>query len=85
MEETYQPQPAPADLVGVLDDPNQVTVSVEVARRLLGVGRTTAIHAYRRTGHLIDGVPVIRVGRRVVVSTSHLRAALGRPEPVRQP
>lgn len=80
MNEQTQSYP---NLVALLDDPNVVTVSVETARRLLGVGRTTAITAYRTTGHLTTGVPVIRVGRRCVVSTAHLRAALGRPEPSR--
>jgi len=67
----------------LLDDPDIVTITVEQARLLLGVGRSTAILAYQRTGFLIPGVPVLRVGRRCVVSTSHLRAALGRPEPKR--
>lgn len=81
MEERHQTNPDLPTLIRLLDDPNVVTVTVETARRLLGVARTTAIAAYQRTGNLIEGVPVIRVGRRCVVSTSHLRAALGRPEP----
>jgi hypothetical protein len=80
---TTTPDTSP-DPATILDDPTVVTVTVEQARQILGVGRTTAIHAYQRTGQLIDGVPVIRIGRRCVVSTSHLRAALGRPEPIRQ-
>jgi hypothetical protein len=81
---TTSPATSP-DPAAVLDDPDTVTITVEQARLLLGVGRTTAIGAYQRTGFLIPGVPVIRVGRRCVVSTSHLRAALGRPEPIRKP
>ena len=68
----------------IIDDPDTVTITVEQARLLLGVGRSTALAAIKRTGSLIPGVPVLRVGRRCVVSASHLRAALGRPEPKRQ-
>jgi len=75
------PSPSPAS---VLDDPDTVTITVEQARLLLGVGRSTALAAIQRTGSLIPGVHVIRVGRRCVVSASHLRAALGRPEPIRE-
>lgn len=81
MERTHQTDTDLPDLIRLLDDPYVVTVTVETARRLLGVARTTAIAAYQRTGNLIEGVPVIRVGRRCVVSTAHLRAALGRPAP----
>lgn len=67
----------------LLDDPNVITLTVEQAYKILGIGRTTAIHAYQKTGHLMTGVPVLRVGRRCLVSASHLRAALGRPEPTK--
>lgn len=77
---TDQATPAPTDL---LADPWKVTISVSQAAAILGVARTTALHAYQTTGELIAGVPVYRVGRRCVVSTAHLRAALGLPDPVR--
>ena len=81
MEERHQSNPDLPTLIRLLDDPNVVTVTVETARRLLGVARTTAIAAYQRTGNLIEGVPVIRVGRRCVVSTAAMRRALFIPEP----
>jgi hypothetical protein len=77
---TNHPKPAPTDL---LADPLKIAISVSQAAAILGVARTTALHAYKATGELIAGVPVHRVGRRCVVSTAHLRAALGLPDPVR--
>ena len=74
---------SPDNLGQLLDDPNVITLTVEQAYKILGIGRSTAIHAYQRTGYLIAGVPVLRVGRRCLVSASHLRAALGRPEPTK--
>ena len=65
--------------VALLDDPTRTTVTVTQAAAILGVSPATAHHAHRRTGYLIDGVPVLRCGRRCVVSTAHLRTALGRP------
>lgn len=47
------------------------TVEVDVAADILGLGRTAAYSAARR-GEL----PVIRVGRRIVVSTARLLAML---------
>jgi hypothetical protein len=70
-----------ARLTQLLNDPDVLTITVEEAALVLGVARTTAIAAYQRTGNLIEGVPVIRVGRRCIVSTAHMRSALGRPEP----
>ena len=67
----------------LLDDPSVITVTIPQAAAILGVARTTAHNACQLTGELIDGVPVIRIGRRCVISAAHLRAALGRPEPVR--
>jgi len=61
-----------------LDDPMRATVSLEVAAVILGIAKSTAHHAHRRTGYLIDGVRVIRVGRKLLVATAHLRDALGR-------
>jgi hypothetical protein len=68
--------------VDVLNDPTVAAVSASEAARILGIARSTAAHAYTTTGQLCDGVPVITVGRRRIVSTRHLRAVLGIPEPV---
>ena len=69
----------PADL---LADPHLVTVSMTQAAEILGVARSTAHAQYKRTGELVPNVPVLRVGKRCVVSLAHLRAALGLPEPI---
>lgn len=69
-------------VVALLDDPIRTTVTVTQAAAIIGVSPATAHHAHRRTGFLIDGVPVLRCGRRCVVSTAHLRVALGRPASV---
>jgi hypothetical protein len=61
----------------LLNDPTVLTVTIDIAARLLGVAKTTAHHHYTKTGHVATGVPVIRVGDRVLVPTSHLRKALG--------
>jgi hypothetical protein len=66
----------------LLDDPNRVTVSASQAAAILGIARSTAHNLYTRTGQLCDGVPVLRFGRRAVVSTRHLRAVLGIPDPI---
>ena len=70
----------------LLNDPNVMTVTITDAARILGIARTTAHYAYTRTGHLIDGVPVITIWtgssrERRVVSTAHLRTALGIANP----
>jgi len=67
--------------VELIMDASVFTVSVDVAARLLGIAKTTAHHYYTKTGHIASGVPVIRVGDRVLVPTIALRAALGIPEP----
>lgn len=70
----------PAEL---LADPDIVTVSVSQASTILGVARSTAHAHYKRTGELAPNVPVLKVGKRSVVSLAHLRAVLGLPEPVK--
>jgi hypothetical protein len=70
-------QPDKRTDIELLNDPTVLTVTVDIAARLLGVAKTTAHHHYTRTGHVATGVPVIRVGDRVLVPTSHLRKALG--------
>jgi hypothetical protein len=67
----------PAEL---LSDPHIVTVSITEAAEILGVARSTAHAHYKRTGELVPSVPVLRVGKRCVVSLAHLRAALGLPK-----
>ena len=69
----------------LLNDPDRVTVSVSQAATILGVARSTAHNNYTRTGYLCDGVPVMRVGRRCVVSIAHLRHALGLADVVPAP
>lgn len=71
-------------LVGILTDPNRLTVTISEAADILGIARTTAFVAAASTGHLVEGVPVLSIAtgsrrERRVVSTAHLRAALGLP------
>jgi hypothetical protein len=70
-------QPDTRTDIELLNDPTVLTVSIDVAARLLGVAKTTAHHHYTRTGHVVTGVPVLRSGRRVLVPTQALRKALG--------
>lgn len=71
----------PQSPLDLLRDPNRATVSVSQAADILGVAKSTAHNAYRATGYLSPGVPVMRVGRRYTVSVFHLRAALGMDDP----
>jgi hypothetical protein len=52
------------------------TIGVAIAGRLSGVGRSVAYDA-ARTGRLMEGVPVIKVGQRYRVPTAALEQALG--------
>ena len=63
--------------IDLLNDPTRATVSISQAAAILGVAKSTAHAAYKATGHLSPGVPVIQIGRRYAVSIFHLRAALG--------
>lgn len=65
----------------LLTDPERVTVSVSQACSILGISKSTGHNAYKGTGELCPGLPVMKVGRRYVVSVFHLRAALGLPDP----
>ena len=67
----------------LLLDPRRVTISVSQAADVLGIAKSTAHNAYKETGVLVEGVPVLRVGKRRVVSVTLLRAALGYAEPER--
>jgi hypothetical protein len=78
MSTQQNPTANPMDL---LRDPSRVTVSVSQAAQILGIAKSTAHSAYRSTGYLCAGVPVMQVGRRCVVSVFYLRAALGITEP----
>jgi hypothetical protein len=67
----------------LLLDPRRVTISVSQAADVLGIAKSTAHNAYKESGVLMEGVPVLRVGKRRVVSVTLLRAALGYAEPER--
>ena len=69
----------PLDL---LDDPDRRTITIAQAAAILCVSVSTAYKHHRRTGYLMDGVPVLRIGRRCVVSTSQLRRVIGIREPI---
>lgn len=68
--------------VDLLLDPDRRTITIAQAAAILCVSVSTAYKHHRRTGYLMDGVPVLRIGRRCVVSTSQLRRALGIREPI---
>jgi len=74
-------QTTPINLISLLKDPNRLTVSVTQAAAILGISKSTASKAYRATGFLVEGVPVLRTSEskrgRCVVSTTHLRRVLG--------
>lgn len=74
----------PASPLDLLRDPTRATVSVSQAALILGVAKSTAHAAYKQTGYLSPGVPVMQVGRRYTVSVFHLRAALGMADPEEQ-
>lgn len=76
------PTTNPLDL---LRDPNRATVSVSQAAEILGVAKSTAHAAHKKTGCLGADIPVLRIGRRYTVSVFHLRAALGIDSPEGQP
>ena len=58
-------------------DPNTLTMSMSEAAIVLGVSKSTASHAHRKDGFITEGVRVIRVGKRCVISCADLRRALG--------
>jgi len=55
-------------------DIQPLTVTVEQAARLLGIGRSTAYELV----HTGD-IPSLRLGRRIVVPVHGLQALIGRP------
>jgi Helix-turn-helix domain len=56
--------------------PEPLTMSVEQAAKLLGVGRSAAYADVRATGRLA-GIEVIRCGRRILVPRLRFERALG--------
>jgi hypothetical protein len=61
-------------------DKSIATISVMEASLILGIGRTTAHNSIKKTGCITDGVPVLRVGKRCVISLAHIRTALNLDE-----
>lgn len=57
-------------------DRPRATLTIPEAAKLLGIGRNLGYQMAAEEGELA-GVPVIRVGRRVLVPHARLRAALG--------
>jgi hypothetical protein len=74
-------QPRNTTTTAVLHDPELLTVSLTTAAELVGVAKSTASANVKATGELMPGVPVLRIGRRCLVPTRHLRVVLGIPEP----
>ena len=65
-------------LHALIYDPNASPfVSIAVAADFFGIAKSTAYDA-AHTGELCEGVPVVRVSRRYLVATAHLRAIAGR-------
>jgi len=65
----------------MLNDPNIVSVSLTEASRLLGISVALAGKLAKEQNQLCEGVPIMRFGRRIVVSARDIRAVLGWPEP----
>ena len=64
-------------------DPNwreKATLTIEQAALVLGLSRWSAYEQARRS----DGIPTIRLGRRLIVPTARLRAMLGEIEPMNE-
>ena len=61
-------------------DKSRAVISVVEAAIILGVCRATAFANIQKTGFLMQGVPVIKIGKRYVISLAHLRTALNLDE-----
>ena len=72
--QTKPPKPTATQL---LNDPTRLTLSMSQAAQVLGISKSTASHHFHRTGNLTEGVRVLRIGKRCVVSCAELRRALG--------
>ena len=58
-------------------NPKVLVISLAHACEILGIAYSTGTHAYKNTGCLVEGVPVLRVGKRCIVSALLLRQKLG--------
>jgi hypothetical protein len=72
--------PAVEKLHRLIYDPLIRFVSIAVAADFLGIAKSTAYDAAHK-GELCEGVPVVRIGRRYLVATAHLRALAGTDSP----
>lgn len=61
-------------MMNALPNDDRLTVSIEEAAKLLGVSRATA-YAAATSGH----IPVVRVGRRLLVPKARLMALIDGP------
>lgn len=64
------------ETLAAINDTSTSFVSIETAADFFGIAKSTAYDA-AHTGTLCDGVPVIKIGRRYLVATSHLRRLAG--------
>jgi len=60
---------------------NNNTMSISQVCELLGIARSTACNAIKKNNVLFEGVPILRIGKRQLVSTYLLREALGISHP----
>ena len=58
-------------------NPKVLVISLAHACEILGIAKSTGTHAYQNTGYLIEGIPVLTVGKRCIVSAILLREKLG--------
>ena len=58
-------------------NPKVLVISLAHACEVLGIAYSTGTHAYQDTGCIIEGVPVLAVGKRRIVSAILLRQKLG--------
>lgn len=56
---------------------NIFTMSMRETCKALGIAYVTGLKNYKETGQLTEGVPVIKIGRKLLVSTEPLRQKLG--------
>lgn len=61
----------------LLTDPEITTVSLREAGLILGVGHSTIYAYYKKTGCVVNGLPALKVGGRILVPLAHLRNILG--------
>ena len=60
-----------------ITNPTIATVSLTTAAWALGVNHNTARKSAQKNGYIIEGVPVIKIGRILKVATAPLRDVLG--------